>query len=110
MSGTLFKWTANDTVPQIVTITDKATGLPVDLTTVTSVQLKMRPKNSTTTTATVTPTVYGTPTNGQISIPTTALLASRTPGNYEGEVQLTSPSGIETLEDLMQIQVRADFT
>ena len=107
---TVFNVTANDTAPQIFTLTDRTTGLPLDLSAVTSIQLKFRLAGTTTTLATVTPTVYGTPTNGQISVPMTSLLAARAAGLYEGEVQLTSPAGIQTLQPPMQFNVIADFT
>ena len=105
----VFLCTANDTAPLIVTIRDQTTGLPIDLTAVTSISLKFAATGTTVALATVTPTVYGTPTNGQISIPMTTLLASRAAGTYDGEVSLTTASGIETLQDYMTFQVRSEF-
>lgn len=101
---------ANDTGPDsIVAITDRDSGAVVDLTGTSSVQLKVRPRGSVTTSFTITPTVESAPL-GTIRIVWGSSLVSLAAGNYEGELQFTISGKIVSMFDLLSIVLRADFT
>lgn len=121
------KLVQGDTLPAVVvSLTDKDTGLPIDLSAAgTSILMQFRAQNSTTILQNITGTKLvgklrddGTidtsnPTPGaggraQFNWPTGALDIS--PGYYEGEIQITFDGGaIQTVYDLLKFSVRADF-
>lgn len=115
-----------DTLPKIVTvITDEESGLPVDVSGATVV-LKFRKVGAAVLTATLTGTLLAGLTNADGSITSTppydtpgaggrvefawtstALAAT---GNYEGEIEVTFPSGgIQTVYERLKFQVRGQF-
>jgi hypothetical protein len=108
---TTFRATANDTAARIITLRDANTGDVLDLTDVTSVQIKFRLVGETDTLITAVPVVYGTATNGQISVPMTTFLADQDAGFYEGEIQLTyTGGGVQTLQPPTKWQVVGEFS
>lgn len=105
------KLVQNDTRPAlVVTITDDTTGNPIDMTGST-LALKFRQVGSSSLQATVAGIVTGG-TSGQVTFfPSTApeMLAG-TPGDYEGEIQITFPDGqIQTVYDTLKFKVRQEF-
>lgn len=109
--STVVELVADDTGPNtILDIKDKDTGEAADLSDVATVQFKFRPVGSLVTTATVAPTVYGSPLNGQIEVDWGSSLTGVAAGNYEGEIQFTMTGGaIITVFDLVPMRIRSDF-
>ncbi len=112
---TLSKLVEQDSAPdEIFTLTDQLTGAALDLTTLVSAAFKFRALNTTTVLATLVPTVLGTPTAGQLTMPwgTTlqTLPAGSVPGFFEGELKLTFPdSKILSGYNPVQFYVRKSF-
>lgn len=96
--------------PQVqATITDENTGAVVDITGATVI-MKFRMVGSTTLQDTIAGSITDGP-NGVCVFPMTALSMSGDPGNYEGEIQVTFPSGtgVQTVYDPLKFRMREDF-
>ena len=105
------KLVQGDTRPALVcNITDDTTGAAIDLTGST-VRLKFRAVGSTTLQATVIGSVTNGPSGQVIFYPASAPeMLQGDAGDYEGEVEITFPSGqIQTVYDLLKFKVREDF-
>lgn len=96
--------------PQVqATITDENTGAVVDITGATVI-MKFRLVGSTTLQA----TINGIVTNGAGGVcvfPMSLTALSGTPGDYEGEIQVTfaSSGGIQTVYDPLKFRLRGEF-
>ena len=99
---------ANTAAPgQTLDENDSNTWAPIDLTGAT-VRLRMRAIGSTTVKSVLTMAISNA-LNGVVTtnFPTGTLDTS---GTFEGEVEITYPTGgIQTLQDLIKIQIRKDF-
>jgi hypothetical protein len=98
--------------PQVqATITNENTGLAVSLTDATLVEMKFRLVGSTTLQATITGSITDA-ANGVVVFPMSAAAMSGTPGNYEGEIQITfggGAPGVQTVYDTLKFRLREDF-
>ena len=105
-----YKYVQGDTSPQMMlTLTDKETGFPIDLTTA-QVQLHLRPVGG---------NVFLTRSlhiDGTTSVNGEALVHWETgdldvdPGTYEAEIEILYSATLrETLFDVITLQIRADF-
>lgn len=96
--------------PQVqATITDENTDVAVNITGATVV-MKFRMVGATT----LQDTISGTVTNGAAGVvvfPMSLTAMSGDPGNYEGEIQVTFPSGqgIQTVYETLKFRMREDF-
>lgn len=116
----------NDTRPQLViSLTDNATSLPIDLSDAgTVVRLKFKPSGSETVRETITAiklpgkviedgTVdYTNMTlgkGGRCYIQWTQTALSGDAGDYQGEIEITFPDGVQTVYDILKFKLRADF-
>jgi hypothetical protein len=103
------KLVRHDTRPQVkVTLTDETTGLAIDITGATCL-MKFRAVGGTT----LIDTLSGIVLDGQNGVvvfswnPTTLAAPA---GDYEGEVEITFPSGgIQTVYDPLKFKLRDDF-
>lgn len=99
-----------DTLPTpVVTIYDEISGETVDLTSAT-VRMLFRESGSTTLKATLTGVLIGSPpgSTGQVVFSFGNNLD--TPGNYEGEFEVTFPSGgVQTTYAVQKFKVREQF-
>lgn len=96
--------------PQVkATITDENTGNIVDITGA-SVVMKFRMVGATTLQDTITGVVTDG-VNGICIFPMSALAMSGTPGEYEGEIQITfaSGSGVQTVYEPLRFRMRGEF-
>ena len=99
-----------DTRPQIrITLTDENTGAALDITGATC-RMKFRAAGGTV----VLDTLVGTVTDGPAGLVvfvwnSTSLNVD--PGDYEGEIEVTFPSGagVQTVYELLKFKVREDF-
>lgn len=104
------KLVQGDTRPQIkVTLTDDTTGLAIDITGAT-VRMKFRAAGATVLTDTLTGIVLDGPA-GVVVFPWNATTLDCTPGDYEGEIEITfaAGAGIQTAYQPLKFQVRAQF-
>lgn len=107
----LVKLGQNDTGPNLViTLNDKATGLPIDLTAAT-LTMKWRALNTTTLLLTtgMTLTILGTPTNGQFTLVWGSTALVQPSGYYEGEVQITQGGVLTTVPDRLNVYLIPAF-
>lgn len=116
----------NDTRPQLVlSLTDSGDGLPIDISAAgTVVRMKFRKRG----TAVLTDTLTATKLPGFVREDGTVDYTDLTPGrggrcyfnwssqslagdagDYEGEIEITFPDGIQTVYDLLKFKVRPDF-
>ncbi len=105
------KLVQDDTRPALVcTITDEATGAPVNVTGATVV-MKFRAVGTTTLQATVPGAVSDGAAGQVVFYPAAApAMLQGTPGDYEGEIVITFPDGqVQTVYDVLKFKVRADF-
>jgi hypothetical protein len=102
------KLVQGDTLPQVkITVTDENTGLAISLTG-SSLVMRFRAVGSTT----VLDTLNGTVTdaaNGVAVFPWNNTSLNVDAGDYEGEVEITFPTGKQTVYDLLKFKVREDF-
>ena len=104
------KLVQGDTRPQIqTTLTDDTTGLPIDITGATCL-MKFRAVGA----DVLTDTLNGVVTNGPQGVVVfmwNAMTLDCEPGDYEGEIEITFPSGAgrQTVYDLLKFKVRAEF-
>lgn len=100
----------NDTGPDLtIAITDTATGLPLDLTTMVSAKMTFRAINTVVVITTPTLTVSGAPTLGLLLLTPTAAMTA-TPGQFEGQVELTFPaSKVVSGFSPIRFNIAADF-
>lgn len=107
----IIKLVSGDNLPNIqVTLTNKQTGLPIDLSpSNTVITVKMRTVGTTVVLATLNGTLVNTGTDGLFSFafPGTALLVPA--AQYEFEIDVSFNGAIETVYDLIRAQVRARF-
>jgi len=104
------KLVQGDTRPQVkVTLTDDITGLPVEITGATC-RLKFRAVGSSTLIDTLTGTILDG-VNGIVAFAWNQNTLSVDPGDYEGEIEVTFPSGqgVQTAYQLLKFSVRAQF-
>jgi hypothetical protein len=105
---------AGDTGPQLkLTITEDPSGLAVDLTNATG-RFILRATGTTTVLLTKTLTINSGPggdaPQGVCYVTWSAGDLNLAAGDYEGEVEITMPSGmIQTVFEPLQIRLRADF-
>jgi len=85
---------------------DETSWAPINLTGAT-VRIKIREVGSTTLTATLVCTTINA-VGGQAATDFTSG-GLTTPGQFEGEVEITFASGIQTVYDLIKFKVRGDF-
>lgn len=109
MSNSKIMLVQGDTAPSLVlTLTDQATGLPINIAGAT-VLLKFRALGATT----LTDTITGVVTNGaagQVTFNWSPTSLSGAPGPYEGEVEITFSDGtVQTLVQPLKFSVRAQF-
>ena len=96
--------------PLVVTLTDDATGTPINITGAT-VRLKFRPVGS----ETVRTTLTGSVTNGPNGVVTFSWASDPTalagdPGDYEGEISITfTDSTVQTIYDILKFKLRQEF-
>lgn len=105
------KLVQGDTRPALVTtLTDDATGLPINLTGCTVI-LQFRALGATTLQATVPGAVTNGPAGQVAFYPASApTMLQGAAGPYEGEIQVTFSDGqIQTVYDVIKFQVREDF-
>jgi hypothetical protein len=108
---TTFNLVKDDTAPQIkATITREDTGAVVNMSGGT-VKLKFREKNSSTILFTLTASTAGDNLQNGIAIFVFGSGdLSVSPGDYEGEIELTHSDGtVETIFELLKFLVREDF-
>lgn len=100
----------NDTLPEVtLTLTDKQTGEPIDLSaSTTSVMVKFR-KVGTTSPVTELSCVKVDAGNGVVRFSFPAPTLDVEPGNYQGEIVIDFNGQILTVFDLLQFTLRADF-
>lgn len=103
------KLVQNDTRPALVTtLTDETNGLAVNITGAT-VRMKFRAVGATV----LTDTLVGTVTdgaNGLCLFNWSALSLSGTPGDYEGEIEITFADGkVQTVYDILKFKLRKEF-
>lgn len=100
----------SDTLPEVtLTLTDKQTGNPIDLSaSTTSVVVKFRKYG---TTAPVTDLVCSKvdAANGVVRFGFPAPTLDVAPGNYQGEIVINFNGQILTVFDLLNFTLRADF-
>lgn len=100
----------NDNLPEVtLTLTDKQTGDPIDLSAATTtVEVKFR-RSGTTSPVTVLPCSKVNAAQGivRFGFPGNALDAE--PGNYQGEIVINFNGQIMTVFDLLNFSLRADF-
>lgn len=104
------KLVQGDTRPQIqVTLTDENTGAVIDITGATCL-MKFRAVGSSDLVDTITGIVTDGP-NGKVVFAWNANSLNVDAGDYEGEVEVTFPSGggRQTVYDLLKFKVREDF-
>jgi hypothetical protein len=98
--------------PQIqATITNENTGAVVSLVDATLVELKFRMVGATTLQATIIGSITDA-ANGVVVFPMSSTAMSGTPGNYEGEIQITfggAAPGVQTVYDTLKFKLREDF-
>ena len=106
----VIKLVQGDNLPEItLTLTDKQTTNPIDLSaSTTTVQVKLRALASTTVLSTL-PCSKVDAVNGVVKFyfPSTTLLVDA--GEYEGEIEMSFNGQILTVFDLLQFTVRAQF-
>lgn len=96
--------------PQVqATIIDENSGAIVPITGA-SVVMKFRMVGSSTLQDTITGIVTDGP-NGVVVFPMTALALSGTPGEYEGEIQVTfaAGAGVQTVYEPLRFRMRGEF-
>jgi hypothetical protein len=100
----------NDTLPEVtLTLTDKQTGEPLDLSaSTTSVLVKFR-KSGTTTPVTELPCSKVDAVNGVVRFGFPAPALDVDAGNYQGEIVINFNGQILTVFDLLQFTLREDF-
>ncbi len=109
----------NDTLPDLaITLKDSKTGDlsdpdswdAIDLSAATTVVVvKWRAKNSTTLLATLSCTKVNGGVNGELIMPFGTFLVDNGAGSYEGEIEATFNTDIQTVYDTLNLKVRADF-
>lgn len=102
----------NDSKPDIVlTLTDEATGLPIDLSAFdTSIDVKFRAAGSSTLLSTISCTKFTTGVDGKVTFNFAGGVLDVDPGMYEGEIQITYGSnGTQTVFDVLKFRVRGEF-
>jgi hypothetical protein len=108
----VIKLVQGDAKPDIVlTLTDEATGLPIDLSDVsTSVDVKFRAAGSETLLSTIACTKQSTGVDGKVVFNFSGGVLDVEPGAYEGEIQITyGSSGTQTVFDVLKFRVRGEF-
>jgi hypothetical protein len=101
-----------DSKPDIqLTLTDEATGLPIDLSgATTSVSVKFRLAGSSTLLSTISCTKSSGGADGKVFFNFTGGVLNVDPGMYEGEIQITyGSSGTQTVYDMLKFRVRGEF-
>lgn len=96
--------------PQVqATITDENTGAVVVITGATVI-MKFRMMGSTTLQDTISGIVTDGP-NGVVVFPMTATALSGSPGEYEGEIQITfaAGAGVQTVYEPLKFRLRGEF-
>lgn len=102
------KLVQGDTLPQVkITVTDETTGLAISLTGA-SLVMRFRAVGSTTVLDTLNGTVLDA-ANGVAVFPWNNTSLNVDAGDYEGEVEITFPTGKQTVYDLLKFKVREDF-
>jgi len=109
----------NDTLPDLaITLRDSNTGdpadpeswSPLDLSDVTtSVVVKWRLRNTTTVLDTIACTKVNGGVGGEILMPFGTFLVDNGAGTYEGEIEATFDTDVQTVYDTLKLKVRADF-
>jgi len=104
------KLVAGDSGPNLtLSLTDKASGQPIDLTGFVSASFKFRAKGGITILATIALTLVGDPTAGQLLLVPTTQMLTQPAGFYEGEVDITLGSQLVTGFDVIPFYLRARF-
>jgi hypothetical protein len=107
----VIKLVQGDTLPSItITLTDEVTGAAFDLSGGgTSIAIKFRAVNATTVLATIVGSVVDGP-NGVFEFDfTPSVLLGIDPGQYEGEIKVTTAAGLQTVFEPIKFRVRAKF-
>jgi len=97
-------------VGKTLDITDPSTWNPIDITNVTSVNMKFRQIGSSTLKATIGCTKIAPFTEGHVIMNWGLTDLDSISGDFEGEIELTYSSGkVMTVPDLLRFDVRAGF-
>lgn len=109
----------NDTLPDLaITLKDSKTGdlsdpdswSPIDLSAgTTSVVVKWRVRNGTTLLATIACTKVDGGNTGKVLMPFGTFLVDNSAGQYEGEIEITFDTDVQTVYDTLSLKIRADF-
>ena len=109
----------NDTLPDLaITLRDSKTGDlsdpdswdPIDLSAgTTSVVVKLRARNTTTILATIACTKVDGGVTGKVLMPFGTFLVDNGAGSYDGEIEITFDTDVQSVYDLLKFKVRADL-
>jgi len=109
----------NDTLPDLaITLRDSKTGdlsdpdswNPIDLSAATtSIVVKWRLRNTTTILSTITCVKVDGGNTGKVLMPFGTFLVGLAAGSYDGEIEITFNTDIQTVYDTLKLKVRADF-
>lgn len=95
MGAKAINWFRGDTYPFVVTVKDKATGLPIDLTGATlhlSVNRKQNPANTSTELFKIAGVVDASPATGKVTFTPTSVGTDQT-GTFYYDIQMVTGSG-----------------
>lgn len=94
----------------ILTLTDEATGLPIDLSaSTTTVSVKFRAVGSTTLLSTIPCQLYTDGYDGKVTFDFSGGVLNVPPGMYEGEIEVDFNGQTQTVYDVLRFRVRQQF-
>jgi hypothetical protein len=111
MATDVIRLVAGDEKPVVIlTLTDDITGGVIDLSPpTTSVYVKFRAAATTTVLSTITCSKLSGGTTGQVQFDFTGGVLDVDPGSYEGEIQIVTSGGTQTVFDVLRFTVRDNF-
>lgn len=106
--ATTIKLVRGDNRPYIKIALKDVDGDPIDLTQ-TTVRVYFREVGSTTVLSTLTCSVVGSPTSGEVQFNFPGSTLDVEPGMYEGEIEIDFDGEIQTVYEVLKFNVRDEF-